>query len=156
MTHQPMDSDEMFTNEEHNIIINAVDGLPNLHPNYNEFKIEKSESKAPAGEGTHSLEEIIHDEDLPTSLIVTNIDNSVFQNEEAKVYISIKFIVIFSKAVSLFKMISFNKNKLRNTFFISLRANAFSIFLYFRRKFRFYFHNLESLNLFSFLGVLKE
>lgn len=80
-----MESDEVFNNnEENNIIINAVDGLPDVHSNYNEFQTEKKDRKT-VSEGARTLEEIIHDEDLPTSLIVTNIDSSVFQNEEAKV-----------------------------------------------------------------------
>ncbi|KAK6636641.1 hypothetical protein RUM43_010303 [Polyplax serrata] len=88
---QPMESDEVFNNnEENNIIINAVDGLPDVHSNYNEFQTEKKDRKT-VSEGARTLEEIIHDEDLPTSLIVTNIDSSVFQSEEAKEKIQVLF-----------------------------------------------------------------
>ena len=89
MAHQPMESDEMFPSEDGNIIINAVDGLPNVHPNYNELELQTTETKN-SSEGSRTLDELIHDEDLPTSLIVTNLDSSVFHNEEAKVC-SLKF-----------------------------------------------------------------
>lgn len=91
MTHQPMESDEVFHNEENDIIINAVDGLPNVHPNYNELELERSDLKT-ATDGSRTLDELIHDEDLPTSLIVTNIDSSVFHSEEAKVLIYTFFL----------------------------------------------------------------
>lgn len=69
--------------ESENIIINEVDGLPNLHPNYQqlelEFDIEKSRSD------TRSIEDLVRDEDLPTSVIVTNVDPRVFKNDELKV-----------------------------------------------------------------------
>ncbi|XP_003696930.1 protein sarah [Apis florea] len=68
--------------ESENIIINEVDGLPNLHPNYQqlelEFDIEKSRSD------TRSIEDLVRDEDLPTSVIVTNVDPRVFKNDELK------------------------------------------------------------------------
>lgn len=69
--------------ESENIIINEVDGLPNLHPNYQqlelEFDIEKNRSD------TRSIEDLVRDEDLPTSVIVTNVDPRVFKNDELKV-----------------------------------------------------------------------
>lgn len=69
--------------ESENIIINEVDGLPNLHPNYQqlelEFDIEKSRSD------TRSIEDLVRDEDLPTSVIVTNVDPRVFKSDELKV-----------------------------------------------------------------------
>ncbi|PBC27209.1 protein sarah [Apis cerana] len=68
--------------ESENIIINEVDGLPNLHPNYQqlelEFDIEKSRSD------TRSIEDLVRDEDLPTSVIVTNVDPRVFKSDELK------------------------------------------------------------------------
>ncbi|KAL0276175.1 UNVERIFIED_CONTAM: hypothetical protein PYX00_003797 [Menopon gallinae] len=90
MTHQPMESDEVFPNDDGNIIINAVDGLPNVHPNYNELELEKHDTKNNS-EGSKTLDELIHDEDLPTSLIVTNVDSSVFHSDEAKQKIRILF-----------------------------------------------------------------
>lgn len=74
----------MFPSEDGNIIINAVDGLPNVHPNYNELELQTSETKN-SSDDSRTLDELIHDEDLPTSLIVTNLDSSVFNSEEAKV-----------------------------------------------------------------------
>lgn len=69
--------------ESENIIINEVDGLPNLHPNYQqlelEFDIEKNRSD------TRSIEDLVRDEDLPTSVIVTNVDPRVFKSDELKV-----------------------------------------------------------------------
>ncbi|KAG6803520.1 protein sarah [Apis mellifera caucasica] len=68
--------------ESENIIINEVDGLPNLHPNYQqlelEFDIEKNRSD------TRSIEDLVRDEDLPTSVIVTNVDPRVFKSDELK------------------------------------------------------------------------
>lgn len=66
-----------------NIIINEVDGLPNLHPNYEQlelkFKRERDDSNI------RSIDELIHDEDLPTSVIVTNVDPRVFNDDDLKV-----------------------------------------------------------------------
>ena len=84
-----MDSDSEATNEEQQMIINESDGLPNLHPNYSELQIEKpvssilNSTEPILGEST--LDQLIHDEDLPTSLIVTNLDGAVFKNDELKV-----------------------------------------------------------------------
>lgn len=84
-----MESDEIFPSEDGNIIINAVDGLPNVHPNYNELQLQTTETKNSSESRT--LDELIHDEDLPTSLIVTNLESSVFNNEESKKKIQILF-----------------------------------------------------------------
>lgn len=55
--------------EDQQIIINEKDGLPNVHPNLlNEAEINSPDA---------SEDEF---EDLPTSLIVTNIHDSVFVN----------------------------------------------------------------------------
>lgn len=66
-----------------NIIINEVDGLPNLHPNYEQlelkFKRERDDTNI------RSIDELIHDEDLPTSVIVTNVDPRVFKGDDLKV-----------------------------------------------------------------------
>lgn len=54
---------------EEDIIINDQDGLPNVHPNLlNESEISPE----------HATDDEF--EDLPTSLIVTNIHDSVFVN----------------------------------------------------------------------------
>ncbi|KAH0546268.1 protein sarah [Cotesia glomerata] len=65
-----------------NIIINEVDGLPNLHPNYQQLELEFEEDKDRTN--TRSLDELVHDEDLPTSVIVTNVDPRVFKSNELK------------------------------------------------------------------------
>lgn len=62
--------------EAQDIIINAVDGLPNVHPNLERAVGRRRDSSAEAGP-----EEL---EDLPTSLIVTNICDGVFVSEERK------------------------------------------------------------------------
>lgn len=123
----------MFPSEDGNIIINAVDGLPNVHPNYNELELQTSETKN-STDGSRTLDELIHDEDLPTSLIVTNIDSSVFHNEEAKVRLCSSEQPLYVKSD---KLIGFDN-------------------IFYRKKFKYYFHNLENLNPFSFLGALGE
>lgn len=67
-------------------IINSSDGLPNIHPNFSELELHPVPSdKTSSGGEIRSLHELIHDEDLPTSLIVTNLGSSVFESEEQKV-----------------------------------------------------------------------
>lgn len=67
-------------------IINSSDGLPNIHPNFSELELHPVVSGERPNDGeVRSLDELIHDEDLPTSLIVTNLASSVFENEEQKV-----------------------------------------------------------------------
>lgn len=70
--------------EPENIIINEIDGLPNLHPNYQQleldFKVEKNHGNTDA----RSIEDLVHDEDLPTSVIVTNVDPRVFKCDDLK------------------------------------------------------------------------
>jgi len=80
-----MESDEVFTVDQSDIIINEADGLPNVHPNLSELDVQNSNDTKTNGEGAQTLDDLIHDNDLPTSLIVTNIDKTVFQNDEAKV-----------------------------------------------------------------------
>lgn len=53
---------------EDDIIINDQDGLPNVHPNL----LNEAEINSPDRDTDDEFE------DLPTSLIVTNIDDSVF------------------------------------------------------------------------------
>ncbi|KAE8745890.1 hypothetical protein FOCC_FOCC007408 [Frankliniella occidentalis] len=72
------DRDELIEGQ----IINSSDGLPNIHPNFSELELHPVPSaEKPNG---RSLDELIHDEDLPTSLIVTNLGSSVFENEEQR------------------------------------------------------------------------
>jgi hypothetical protein len=80
-----VDSDEPMSNDENDIIIiNEVDGLPNVHPNYIELELQRDAPRQNS-DGARTMDELIHDEDLPTSLIVTNLDSSIFKNEEKKV-----------------------------------------------------------------------
>ncbi|XP_044739680.1 protein sarah [Chrysoperla carnea] len=58
-----------------NIIINELDGLPNCHPNL------EQESQIENDSSDHTPNDF---EDLPTSLIVTNIHDNVFANEKQK------------------------------------------------------------------------
>ncbi|CAH0553379.1 unnamed protein product [Brassicogethes aeneus] len=59
---------------EEDIIINDQDGLPNVHPNLcNETEVDSPEH--------HTDDEF---EDLPTSLIVTNIHDAVFESQDKK------------------------------------------------------------------------
>jgi hypothetical protein len=74
-----VDSDEPMSNDENDIIINEVDGLPNVHPNYIELELHRDASRQKS-ESARNMDELIHDEDLPTSLIDTNIDSSIFKN----------------------------------------------------------------------------
>lgn len=55
---------------EDDIIINDQDGLPNVHPNL----LNEAEINSPDQASDDEFE------DLPTSLIVTNIHDSVFVN----------------------------------------------------------------------------
>ncbi|XP_012136504.1 RRM_RCAN_like domain containing protein Sra isoform X3 [Megachile rotundata] len=70
--------------ESENIIINEVDGLPNLHPNYQQLGFEFDVQKDHNDISTRSVEDLVHDEDLPTSVIVTNVDPRVFKSDELK------------------------------------------------------------------------
>ncbi|GLH05310.1 Protein sarah [Gryllus bimaculatus] len=82
--HMVVDGDEAMSNfESDNIIINEVDGLPNIHPNYIELDLPQHTPRQ-AADGARSLDDLINDEDLPTSLIVTNLDSAIFKNEAKK------------------------------------------------------------------------
>lgn len=70
---------------DENIIINEVDGLPNLHPNFEQLELEFDRDRSIGDTNIRSLDELVHDEDLPTSVIVTNVDPRVFKNDELKV-----------------------------------------------------------------------
>lgn len=77
--------------DEGEMIINEVDGLPNMHPNYEELELSREASQR---HEARTIEELINDEDLPTSLIVTNLDISLFKSDELKVtYITQKYYI---------------------------------------------------------------
>lgn len=63
---------------EADIIINAADGLPNMHPNFEQLQLVDGALRGPDG-----VE--IQDDDLPTSLIVTNLNSVVFKSDDEKV-----------------------------------------------------------------------
>jgi hypothetical protein len=77
-----VDEDDLEDTE--NIIINEVDGLPNLHPNYEQLEL-KFEGETEDDANIRSIDELVHDEDLPTSVIVTNVDPRVFKCDDLKV-----------------------------------------------------------------------
>ncbi|XP_054271050.1 protein sarah-like [Macrosteles quadrilineatus] len=66
--------------DEGEMIINEIDGLPNLHPNYNDLQLNQPTSQIEP----RTIDELIHDEDLPMSVIVTNLDNSLFKKDDLK------------------------------------------------------------------------
>ncbi len=78
-----MDEGKMITDDcdDGDIIINEGDGLPALHETtYNsdlESVLENIDSV--------TYEQLINDEDLPTSLIVTNVNSALFSDDEMKV-----------------------------------------------------------------------
>lgn len=71
--------------DSENIIINEVDGLPNLHPNFEQLQLEFDRERHIDDTNIRSIDELVHDEDLPTSVIVTNVDPRVFKGDELKV-----------------------------------------------------------------------
>lgn len=83
------DSENVNTNmcSEEQVYINSADGLPDVHPNFDQVTIDSDEES--------------NDDDLaqelPKSVIVTNIHRDVFKSEERK-----------SKIEGLFKMFSDN------------------------------------------------
>lgn len=83
--------------DEGEIIINEVDGLPSLHDSgYSDVRgIDFDDSNI-------SFDELINDEDLPTSLIVTSIDTSVFHDEELKVILFTYLFVITKRTILIF------------------------------------------------------
>jgi len=69
--------DEQKELEDREIIVNEVDGLPSLLDEKNDlYKAVTSE---------HSSLDDLNDEDLPTSLIVTNVDPAIFKDDDLKV-----------------------------------------------------------------------
>ncbi|KAK0084674.1 hypothetical protein PV325_006584 [Microctonus aethiopoides] len=67
-----------------NIIINKVDGLPNLHPNYQQLDLDSDDERDRTNTNIRTTDELVNDEDLPTSVIVTNLDPRVFKCEKLK------------------------------------------------------------------------
>lgn len=77
--------DEQKELEDQEIIINEVDGLPSLLDEKNDLY------KAVASEQS-SLDDL-NDEDLPTSLIVTNVDPAVFKDDDLKVAFIVNYFI---------------------------------------------------------------
>lgn len=77
--------EEEEAEDSENIIINEVDGLPNLHPNYEQLELELDNERHVGDTNIRSIDELVHDEDLPTSVIVTNVDPRVFKSDDFKV-----------------------------------------------------------------------
>lgn len=71
--------------ETTDIIINEVDGLPNLHPNYRQLELELEAERDRGDTNARTIDELIRDEDLPTSVIVTNVDPRVFKDPQITV-----------------------------------------------------------------------
>ena len=78
-------SDIMDTEDSENIIINKVDGLPNLHSNLDQLDYQYSDERNCDSQTAKTLEDLVNDEDLPMSVIVTNLDPRVFKSDELKV-----------------------------------------------------------------------
>ena len=72
------------SDESENIIINEIDGLPNVHPNYEQLELELEGDRDEGSSTRRTLSDLVNDEDLPTSVIVTNVDPRVFKSEELK------------------------------------------------------------------------
>jgi hypothetical protein len=80
--------DERKELEDREIIVNEVDGLPSLLDDKNDF------CKAVTSEQS-SLDDL-NDEDLPTSLIVTNIDPAIFKDDELKVVMPTLIMLLYA------------------------------------------------------------
>ncbi|XP_014216164.1 protein sarah [Copidosoma floridanum] len=78
------DNNIQYEESEENIIINEVDGLPNVHPNFKELELNCTKNENRQDVASRSLEDLINDEDLPTSVIVTNVDPRVFKSDDLK------------------------------------------------------------------------
>lgn len=79
------DSNGELSDED--IIINDQDGLPNVHPNL----MPETNPDSPE---QHSDDEF---EDLPASLIVTNIHDSVFVSSGKQIYLQYQNLLEFSR-----------------------------------------------------------
>ncbi|XP_050436243.1 protein sarah [Adelges cooleyi] len=69
--------------QDQEIIVNEIDGLPSLHD-------EKLDLYKALASEQSSLEDL-NDEDLPTSLIVTNVDPAIFKDDDLKKEIEVLF-----------------------------------------------------------------
>lgn len=78
--------DEQKELQDQEIIVNEIDGLPSLLDDNDLYKAVTSEQS--------SLEDL-NDEDLPTSLIVTNIDPAIFKDDDLKVIYFVVFSYIY-------------------------------------------------------------
>jgi hypothetical protein len=72
-----MAGEESASAMEADIIINAADGLPNMHPNFEQLQLVDGNLRGPDGVD-------IHDDELPNS-IVTNLNSVVFKSDDEKV-----------------------------------------------------------------------
>lgn len=85
-------ADDVESEDPENIIINEVDGLPNLHPNFEQLELNCTKSQSLEEDpSSRTLEDLIHDEDLPMSVIVTNVDPRVFKSDELKVILRFNY-----------------------------------------------------------------
>jgi len=73
-----MAGEESASAMEADIIINAADGLPNMHPNLEQLQRNDGDLR-----GLGDVD--IHDDELPNSLIVTNLNSVVFKSDDEKV-----------------------------------------------------------------------
>lgn len=80
-------SEQESVESTENIIINEVDGLPNLHPNYQQLELELQAERGRGDTNIRTIDELVRDEDLPTSVIVTNVDPRVFKDPQIMVII---------------------------------------------------------------------
>lgn len=98
MSQQNKYDDLLSQEDEENIFINEADGLPNQHPSIPELDSDEEN------------DEIDPDsfDDLPTSIIVTNIHSEVFANEDLKIEMENLF-KIFSENASFQWLKSFRR-----------------------------------------------
>lgn len=75
--------------EPDDMIINESDGLPGLHETTYSSDLESILENI----NSATYEQLINDEDLPTSLIVTNLNIEVFLKDHLKVSICDRFYV---------------------------------------------------------------
>lgn len=94
-----IDVDEAL--DEENMIINETDGLPSL--NHYKSETEYAQSREPS-----TVEELLNDEDLPTSLIVTNLSSDVFKSDTLKQKIE-EIFTRFGEPVSFHYFRSFRR-----------------------------------------------
>lgn len=94
---QPEENDSLSPADETNIFINPADGLPNQHPIQHLDSDDDNETT-----DADTLD------DLPTSIIVTNIHSEVFTNEELKADMENLFRT-FSESVTFHWLKSFKR-----------------------------------------------